>query len=97
MAEDPIILAPIVHNLAEQQAAEQFQQSQHRLTTPEELQASDQLFTRQEREQQFVSGLLGMYTGTILLRDLVAEHLARDQKEELEEQNQREIELPDEE
>ncbi len=83
MADQPILLAPVVHQVTEQHVVEAAQQAQPRLATAEEIRAADQLFAKQEQEAQFVSGLMGMYTGSLLLRDLAAEHLARNEKIEL--------------
>jgi hypothetical protein len=85
MADEPILIAPVAHHIAKRQAAEAAQQAQPRLATAEEIRASDQLFANQQQEEQLVAGLIGMYTGTILLRDLAAEHLSRDRNEELNE------------
>ena len=72
MSIEPIHVAPVEHRV-EPPAA--------RVLTPEQIRADDQLFAAQEREQQFVSGMLGMYTGALLLKDLAAEHLHREDEE----------------
>jgi hypothetical protein len=44
---------------------------------PEQIQAVDGVFTRQQDEEaQFVAGLIGLWTATLLLRDLTVEHLS---------------------
>lgn len=44
--------------------------------TPEQVQAAEALFAAEERESQHMAGLLGMWTGTMLLHDLAKEHLS---------------------
>jgi len=53
--------------------------------TPEQLQAQDAVFQQDadSKEAQQVAGLLGMWSGTLLLHDLVAEHLEQPVDEEL--------------
>jgi len=82
MAEQPILIAPLVHEHVEQPKVELAQHTPARLATAEEIRAADQLFAKKEQEQQLVSGLLGMYTGSLLLRDLAAEHLTHGDEEE---------------
>jgi hypothetical protein len=72
MSIEPIHVAPVEHKVEPPAAP---------VRTPEQIRADDQLFAAQEREQQFVSGILGMYTGAMLLKDLAAEHLQRDEEE----------------
>ena len=88
MAEEPILMAPVVHQVTEQPAADIVRHDAARLATPEEIRAGDQLFAKQEREQQLVSGLLGLHTGGLLLRDLAAEHLSHNEEEEPEEEEE---------
>jgi hypothetical protein len=75
-------IVPLVQHHVEQPRVDPTPQAAPRLATPEEIRAADQLFAKQEKEQQLVSGLLGMYTGSLLLRDLAAEHLAHEEEEE---------------
>ena len=49
--------------------------------TPEQLRAVEAHFARQH-ESAAVHGLLGLWTGTALLRDLTVEHFDRDPREE---------------
>src|SRR5438093_5080716 len=44
--------------------------------TPEQVRAAEALFAAQERESATVAGLLGMWTGVMLLNDLAQEHLS---------------------
>jgi len=44
--------------------------------TPEQVQAAEALFAAQDRESSTVAGLLGMWTGVMLLNDLAHEHLS---------------------
>lgn len=74
MSDEPILIPPIVHQTAEQPQPALADHAS-RLATPEEIDAADRLFAQQEKEANLVSGLLGMYTGTLVLRDLMAEHL----------------------
>ena len=83
MADEPILISPIVQQSLEQQAVEAAHHDQSRLATAEEIRAADQLFAQQQEEQQLVSAMLGMYTGGLLLRDLAAEHLSHVEEEEL--------------
>lgn len=45
------------------------------LPTPEQVQAAEALFAAQERESHAVAGMMGMWTGALLLHDLAVEHL----------------------
>jgi hypothetical protein len=44
--------------------------------TSEQVQAAEAIFAAEERESRLVAGLLGMWTGTMLLHDLAKEHLS---------------------
>ena len=81
MTPEDILPVPIVQQAPEQVAAE-IHAAQPRLATAEEVRAADQLFAKQEQEHQLIAGLIGMYAGSILLRDLAAEHLAHDEEDE---------------
>ena len=56
---------------------------------PEQVQAADAVFAAEERESHAVAGLLGMWTGTMLLNDLAQEHFSPPADEELEEARRR--------
>jgi hypothetical protein len=45
--------------------------------TEEQVRAADAVFAAQERESSTVAGLLGMWTGVMLLNDLAHEHFSR--------------------
>lgn len=49
---------------------------------PEQVRAAEAYFTRQE-ESRLVFGLMGMWTGTLLLHDLAVEHF--DRRDEIDE------------
>ena len=44
--------------------------------TPEQAQAVEAAFTQSDQESHTVAGLLGMWTGTLLLHDLMQEHFS---------------------
>src|SRR4051794_14323217 len=81
MADEPILMMPAVHQNVEQPAPV-IDHAAPRLATPEEIHAADRLFAEQEKEAQLVSGLMGLYTGSLVLCDLAAEHLARNGEDE---------------
>jgi hypothetical protein len=56
---------------------------------PAQVQAAEQYFAN-ERECQMVAGMLGMWTGTTLLHDLMIEHLGKRSGEFEEEERDRE-------
>jgi len=84
MSNEAFVVAPVVQHTVEQPILDFADHAsiQHATPTAEQIQAADQLFVKQEREHQFVAGLLGMYTGTLLLRDLAAEHLSHEDEED---------------
>src|SRR5438067_13180807 len=53
---------------------------------PDQARAAEAYFTRQH-ENHLVAGLMGMWTGTLLLHDLAAEHF--DDRDELDEEPER--------
>jgi len=54
---------------------------------PEQVRAAEAYFTRQE-ENHLVAGVMGMWTGTLLLHDLAVEHFEdRDNIDEARERN----------
>jgi hypothetical protein len=53
---------------------------------PEQVKAAEAYFTRQE-ENHLVAGLMGMWTGTLLLHDLAVEHF--EERDDLDEARQR--------
>jgi hypothetical protein len=82
MSDEHVPIVPIVQHHVEQPKVDLAQHTPPRIATPEEIRAADQLFAKQQQEAQLVSGLVGMYTGSLLLRDLAAEHLARPEEDE---------------
>jgi hypothetical protein len=56
---------------------------------PEQAHAAEAVFAAQEQESEAVAGLLGMWTGTMLLNDLAKEHFSRPEDEEEEEEKGR--------
>jgi hypothetical protein len=82
--------------LMAQIAAEQAQQSAVELPLPaaptaEEARAVEAIFAQQEESRQ-VAGLLGLWTGTLVLHDLAVEHLGPPANEEEREQKKKEKE-----
>jgi hypothetical protein len=61
---------------------------------PEQIRAVEAVFTQDQadRERHLVSGLLGLWTGTVLLHDLAVEHLSRPTPENLPRARPREYE-----
>jgi hypothetical protein len=50
--------------------------------TPEQIQAADAAFARQEKESATVAGLLGLWTGAMLLRDVTLDSLPSEEEQE---------------
>src|SRR5262249_62068918 len=63
----------------------------HPVTPPseEQRQAAEAVFAAEERESNAVAGLLGLWTGTMLLNDLAQEHFGRSESEVEEEELER--------
>jgi hypothetical protein len=53
---------------------------------PEQVRAAEAYFTRQE-ENHLVAGLMGMWTGALVLHDLAAEHF--EDRDDIEEERER--------
>jgi hypothetical protein len=49
--------------------------------TPEQLRAVESAFTQQQQEADLAFGIVGMWAGTALLRDLAIEHFDREEEE----------------
>ena len=64
---------------------------QHRPSelTPEQLQAVETVFAESEQESKFVLGLLGMWTGTLVLHDVLKETVTPASDEELEKEKKK--------
>ncbi len=56
--------------------------------TPEQIQAIEQTFAA-EAESSNVSGLLGLWTSTLVLHDLFVDHLATSEEEQQREQQEK--------
>jgi len=52
MTNDPILIPPVVHQATEPPAVQPAIHHQARLATEEEIRAADQLFAKQQQEQQ---------------------------------------------
>jgi len=52
--------------------------------TPEQTRAVEAIFTADNQESEAVAGLLGMWTGTLLLHDLAKEAFSKPADEEVE-------------
>jgi hypothetical protein len=50
--------------------------------TPEQVNAAEAAFRHEQHEHSAVSGLIGMWAGTLLLHDLAKEHFDEDEEEE---------------
>jgi hypothetical protein len=61
---------------------------------PEQVRAAEAFFTRQQQESHLVCGLLGLWTGTLLLHDLAVEHF--DGRDEIDEERERNKDKDDE-
>jgi hypothetical protein len=81
MSEELTHIAPILVEPAEavQAANQQVPGPPHPMTPPseEQRQAAEAVFAAEEREHNTVAGLLGLWTGTMLLNDLAQEHFSR--------------------
>ena len=53
---------------------------------PDQVRAAEAFFTRQQ-ESHLVAGLMGMWTGTLLLHDLAIEHF--EERDDIEEERER--------
>ena len=60
------------------------QQQQPSELTPEQLRAVESVFSAADQESQLVLGLLGMWTGTLVLHDVLKETVTPASDEELE-------------
>lgn len=62
----------------------------HPQPTPEQVRIAEAVFAAQEKEAQTVAGLLGLWTGTVLLNDLAREHFSRpvDQRDDDDEEDE---------
>jgi hypothetical protein len=49
---------------------------------PEEVRAAEVVFAQEQEEKQLVAGMLGMWTGTLLMHDLMVDHFTRPADEE---------------
>lgn len=76
--ESSIPAPPIVQDPGEavQAAAALIPGPPHPPPTPAEARAAEAVFASEQKEQATVAGLLGMWTGTLLLHDLAHEHLS---------------------
>jgi hypothetical protein len=93
MSEELTHVAPILVEPAEavEAANQQVPGPPHPMTPPseEQRQAAEAVFAAEEREHNTVAGLLGLWTGTMLLNDLAQEHFSRPTDEELEEEERK--------
>jgi hypothetical protein len=87
MSHDPITAVPATSNTAEAVA---LQAAEHALTveaalpppSPEQVRTADEVFSHSQ-EGRAVAGILGLWTGALLLHDLAVEHFeTRDEDEE---------------
>jgi hypothetical protein len=87
-------LLTVLFNAPPVEAAQQVQVEEpaavrlHPDPTPEETLAVEAVFA-QERESQVVLGMLGVWTGALVLHDLAVEHFSRPEDEEEDEPDPR--------
>jgi hypothetical protein len=76
MSEDTPIVAPIPRSIIEVEVPLEVLPAAHTVQMPsaEEVRATEAVFTQQQDESHAVLGLLGLWTGTLLLHDLAVEH-----------------------
>jgi hypothetical protein len=84
MAHDPLIAVPEAKLVVEAPARPAVEAPGAELSapTPEQVRAADGVFTEHHKESDTVVGLIGMWTGVLLLHDLAVEHLDRPDEDE---------------
>ena len=77
MAHDPLILLPDTRLAVEAAAHLAVEAPGAALPPPtaEQVNAADGVFTDHRKESETVAGLIGLWTGVLLLHDLAIEHL----------------------
>jgi hypothetical protein len=85
MSHESLVVAPrsdlVIENIAAQLPAAHLPLEAQAAPTTEQIQTADGVFV-DPAENRAVVGLLSVWTGTMLLHDLMAEHLARPREEE---------------
>jgi hypothetical protein len=83
MSHDPLIALPDTKLVVEAPARPVVEAPSAALPapTPEQVRAADGVFA-DRKESDTVAGLIGMWTGVLLLHDLAVEHLDRPDEEE---------------
>ena len=76
MSEESPIVAPLTRAVIEVQTPLEVIPAAHTVQTPsaDQVRATEAVFTQQQDESHAVMGLLGLWTGTLLLHDLAVEH-----------------------
>ena len=76
MAHDPLIALPETKLVVEAPAQPVAEAPGVELAapTPDQVRAADGVFTEHHKESETVAGLIGMWTGVLLLHDLAIEH-----------------------
>ena len=84
MAHDPLIALPETKLVVEAPAQPVVEAPSVALPapTPEQVRAADGVFTERHKESETVAGLIGMWTGVLLLHDLAVEHLDAPEEDE---------------
>jgi hypothetical protein len=86
MSHDPIAAAPVTSNTAEAaalQAADRALAAEAALPppSPDQVRTADEVFSHSQ-EGRAVAGVLGLWTGALLLHDLAVEHFESPPEEE---------------
>jgi len=85
MSDELPIVAPVYHGPIEvvvpPEAVAPLPMESMTVPTPEQARAAEAAFTKND-ESHLAAGLLGMWTGTLLLHDLAKEHFETEEDEE---------------
>jgi hypothetical protein len=88
MSADPTVAVPVSHLVVEAQTTPAAEAPAPPAATPEQVQAIDNVLS-QEQEAKQVAGLLGLYTGAVVLHDLAVETFRAPANEEEEVEKKR--------
>jgi len=82
MTHEIPLVAPVQVNMVEVLVPDHVEAPIQSMTTPspEQVRASEAAFTKND-ESHLVAGLMGMWTGTLLLHDLAVEHFDEDEED----------------
>jgi hypothetical protein len=84
MAHDPLIALPETKLVVEApvQPVAEAPGVELAAPTPDQMRAADGVFTEHHKDSDTIAGLIGMWTGVLLLHDLAVEHLDRPDEDE---------------